>query len=961
MDQEFPPLPKRTESQTAVHSRVSSVQSSHGIRTGTPKIPPGLERIATPKVPPGLEKNIPSRFATVGEDLHAHPLRVHDQTDKTSPKKQTSTPGVVPVVPAIPIIQHKANPKSEPIPAETSEGEIEVEKEKQSEIDAAADEIVAVSLEESKGEAETVTPVTTQQVELQITDTVESTPSKAVDLTMDSPVAMEPVVLAAEEASDKQSEQPKQSEQVTSEIKAEVRDSVVTSSSTDVLPDLPKDKVLEAELVSTPITMSADTVPLKEKKAEIKRPALRTLNITSEMVETLRRSESQAPLSTTTEKSTAFPTLSQIRQSSRQPSISVSTNISRPSTPAASDRFGLLSQDVSRAGSPPPGGFVVGSAPSRQKTKNQAKKDRREKAKKATEASETGSVAAVATPPPADEVGPIVARQKKQKKAKAPSNANATATHKKADENEANQDEVEEEAEVKLPAPSPQKKKTEQVPPKKEPEPPVVEKAPTPKPATPTPVSPEPQQVSYTLRDFYTDASKLQSLYPADDQAADEQIRADIQDLLASKVSPFPRLLSEMVASGDLARDHPLFSPASFTSSPYKLPSDHRKGQAYLDGNNYSSNDVFGMIYLPQKEKKALYHGHAVSIADPAPAPTSNGSSEPREDLLRRCLITPTGWVLRHLSRDESEKLLDLEERRQMYQEEFGDLGRMDRLGALEDNDYVNLEGGFDEISRFGDRHGVCWVMDQDNGRGGRKSASRTNEDDYGLGEMPIDADDFDGDEDRYDDPEDDGDEDIDDEELEGEDLIQRVVAEDDRYDDEEDDDLGSFANLTGDPSMSMTLPPLPPSMMMNMNMDMPVSSGWDNSTYPERSTHTMYGSLNTPNTYGLPYTTTSSGYVMDEILPPTSELPVPRSSNSNVLPPIRSGHGHEAVAQESVRVNLRAMNDEELGRRVKEKQREIENARRETERLEKTMAKKGKELGRWRDGMFRGLAVGGA
>lgn len=743
-------------------------------------------------------------------------------------------------------------------------------------------------------------------------------------------------------------------------LEAQVEPDTAIQPSSSGPSDVVEDKVFDETIVKTPPAIDDEATSLvEEKKFETKRPTLRTLNITSEMVETLRRSESQAPLSTTTEKSTAFPTLSQIRQSSRQPSISVSTNISRPSTPAASDRFGLFSQDVSRAGSPPPGGSVVGSAPSRQKTKNQAKKDRREKAKKVTETPEAGSViAAAATPPTADEVGPIVARQKKQKKSKSAGAANVTEPRKKPDDAASKEEITKEKPQPKDLVPPPSKKDADQVSATKEPEPLVVERSPTPTPPTPTPASPEQTPVSYTLRDFYTDASKIHSLYQEDEQISDEQITTEIQDRLASNVSAFPKLLSEMVASGDLAKDHPLFNPPPFTSAPYKLPSDNRKGQAYLDGNNYSCNDVFGMIYLPQKEKKALYHGHAVSIADPVLPPTNNGNAtEPKEDLLRRCLITPTGWVLRHLSRDESEKLLDLEERRQMYLEEFGDLGRMDKLGALEENDYVNLEGGFDEISRFGDRHGVCWVMDQDNGRGGRRQASRTNDDDYGLGEMPIDADDFDGEEDRYDDPEDEDDEDIDEEELDGEDLIQRIVAEDERYDEEEDDDLGSFANLTTDPNMSMTLPPLPPSMMMNMNMGMPTSGNW-NDTYPQRTSHTMYGSLNTPNASGLPYTSTGHGYATDEMLPPTSELPVPRASTSNTLPPIRQGHGHGS--QDGPRVNLRAMSEEELSRRVKEKQKEMESARREAERIEKLMGRKGKELGRWRGETFKGATVGG-
>lgn len=751
-------------------------------------------------------------------------------------------------------------------------------------------------------------------------------------------------------------------DEVKKDLKEEAEQSIEalgkSTSPVIVSPRTDHGKILDDQIAGTPDSMSrAATPPPKEKRIESTRPTLRTLNITSEMIETLRRSESQALLSTTTEKSAAFPTLNQIRQYSRQPSISVSTNISRPSTPAASDRYGLMSQDVSRAGSPPPGGSVVGSAPARQKTKNQAKKERREKAKNATGTSEASNISTVPAQPPVNEVGPIVARQKKQKKTK--NTATSADPEHPITRTEAVRPQAEDQKEVSKGKNAPQPRETNNDTPPKDSEKPSVatEDPPVSRPATPVPVMPESIPAPYTLRDFYTEASKLQSQHQGDDNIRNEQMRSEIQNLLASHVSPLQKLLSDMVASGDLAKDHPFFNPQSFTSASYKLPPDHRKGQAYLDGNNYSSSDVFGMIYLPRKEKNALRQGHAVSIADPVTVPTNNGAdNERKEDILRRCLITPTGWVLRHLSRDESEKLLDLEERRQMYLEEFGELGRMDNLGALEDNDYINLEGGFEELDHFGNRHGVCWVVNQDISRGGRHLASNTNEDDYGLGEMPLDDDDLDGEEERYDDLNEEEDE-IDEEELEGEDLVQRVVPEDEQYDDGEDNDLGTFANLTGDPSMSTALPPLPPSMMMNMNMGIPLSTGWNPSasnTYPERSTHAMYSGLNTPNAYGAGYT--STGYVMDEMLPPASELPIPRNPSSNVLPPIRH-HANQPIT----RVNLRAMNEDDLAKRAKEKQKEMDTARKESERLEKLMTKKAKDLGRWRESIFRGVAVGGS
>lgn len=937
---------------------MSSVQSGYGIRTGTPKVPPGLERVTTPKVPPGLGKVAPQRSTAESEDLHAHPTRAIDTVEISSAKQETSSTRTIPVLPAIPVIQHKSIVEAEAKPsheASIPQNESGVRLVESTGRTGLSDTVTAAASGSSKTHANSNLD---QPSEGTAPGPISSTRITRGAATSDSQTDPEQSIARAEQPS------PKLAVHEAPVVEGHEGQDVLGKAAQAGLPLTSKEQAVEPNsATAAPAADDDATSQVEERKVDVKRPTLRTLNITSEMVETLRRSESQAPLSTTTEKSTAFPTLSQIRQSSRQPSISVSTNISRPSTPAASDRFGLFSQDVSRAGSPPPGGTVIGSAPSRQKTKNQAKKDRREKAKKATEVSESGSVVAAATPPAADNVGPIVARQKKQKKAKnIGGSAIASESQKRVGDERTKEEPVDEQTQAKPPKTVSQVKNIDHISAEKVTESHALEEPLTPaqETETPTPASPEQPAVSYTLRDFYTDASRIQSMYQADEQISDDQVRAEIQDLLGSNVSAFPKLLSEMIASGDLAKDHPLLSPPSFNSAGYKLPTDNRKGQAYLDGNNYSSNDVFGMIYLPQKEKKALYDGHAVSIADPVPPPTHGSHAEPKEDLLRRCLITPTGWVLRHLSRDESEKLLDLEERRQMYLEELGDLGRMDKLGALEENDYVNLDGGFEGISRYGDRHGVCWVIDQDSGRGGRRQASRTNEDDYGLGEMPIDADDFDDEDDRYDDPEHEDDDDLDDEGLDGEDLIQRVVAEDERYDDDDDDDLGSFANLTGDPNVSMALPPLPPSMMMNMNAGISMSGSWSNDAYPQRASHSMYGSLNTPNAHGIAYTNTGStpGYVMDQSLPPTSELPVPRSTNSNILPPIRQGL--DMPIQENTRVNLRAMTEEELGRKVKEKQKEIESSRREVEKLEKLMTRKGKELNKWREGIFKGIGVNG-
>lgn len=204
----------------------------------------------------------------------------------------------------------------------------------------------------------------------------------------------------------------------------------------------------------------------------------------------------------------------------------------------------------------------------------------------------------------------------------------------------------------------------------------------------------EPQTASpYTLRDLYNEAAKA---------ATNGDSSSAIQKLLSEHVSPMTKIISSMIQSGDLSKDHPWLNPPSFHSAAYKLPPDTRRGQEYLDGNGYTANDAFGYIYLPLKEKQALKEGHAVSVAD---------AGDRKDDLLKRCLVTPNGWVLRHLSADESEKVLELEERRQMYLEEFGDVGAMEGLGVLEPDDYTNLGGGMERLSRHGERHGVVWVV----------------------------------------------------------------------------------------------------------------------------------------------------------------------------------------------------------------------------------------------------------
>lgn len=913
---DYPPLPKAVGSREPVHSRVSSIQSAFAQRTSTPKIPPGFEGSPssitsniTPQTPPGFG------------NLHAHPPRADDVPTRPVATKEHISTHTIPVIPDIPVLPKsrksslKADPRPEilkEIPAEitvlaSTQTETQVPREIASKQPISEDVVPAeVQTESPTAEAASDDVKSPQKLSAGGSKTVVAeAPSTVKEIAVPKTRKVsEPSIGSQPDVNEKQKmPEPPLHATAASPLIAE-----------------------EASVVHTPATLSRVNTPSPKKQAE---KQLKPLTITREMVEK-GTIQPQVPLSTTTEKSAPFSTLTHMRQSSRQPSISVSTNVSRPSTPAASDR--LMSRDVSRAGSPPPGGSVIGSAPMRSKTKNQTKKERR--ARKTTDMSETGSTVDVPvppTPPVQEEVAPIVARQKKQKKQKSlnrvgePSVQNSpTQSSDRTPQNEP----VEAKAVEKV---------TEQVEEK------LAEAVPSPQvPARPeTPPIIESTQ-SYTLRELCRELDRIDASYENLEGAeAANNKHKEIQELILNHSSPPQKLLSELVAAGAIPKDHPLFTTPHFQSPAYKLPTDSRKGQEYLDANGYSSSNVFGMVYLPTAQKRVLYNGHAVSVH-------SGGDRD--NDLLHRALITPNGTILRHLSADEGQKVIDLEQGRSLNGEDSGELIRMDNLNRLEDDDFVNLEGGFDELIKNSERHGVCWIIDSDRSMNARRRAQPSNrrvEDDYGLSEMPIDADEFDDEEDEeegdYDDPDED---DIDDEEeREGEDLVNGIDPDtlDDDEEDYDSDNLG-FDHITTESGMN--LPSLPDMNLMNMQNTMPGS--WDpsfNANYPSR--HGMYGSLTSPDFANLP---------------PLPPAPTTQRNPNNTLPPMRHPHMANSALSVGARdhltgVNFRNMPQEALEKRVRDKQRELESSRREAEKAEKALNKKTKDAARWRESVFKAAA----
>ena len=155
-------------------------------------------------------------------------------------------------------------------------------------------------------------------------------------------------------------------------------------------------------------------------------PVSPSVSVSSPAVKTLPRTLRVVPTSTPkTEAPPAVPTPSATavgKLPSRKPSVA---SMNLPGTPSSehvsmSDNMSMTSASQSRANSPPlPGVTRVGSAPIREKTKSQQKKDRQERAKAKEEEEKARLLKGDAiAEEPAQEA--IVSRKKKEKKEKAP-------------------------------------------------------------------------------------------------------------------------------------------------------------------------------------------------------------------------------------------------------------------------------------------------------------------------------------------------------------------------------------------------------------------------------------------------------------------------------------------------------------------------------------------------------------
>ena len=608
-------------------------------------------RSSTPKLPPGLNIS------------HAHPSPVEMKetpfTQEENTKAVAIGPGpIVPAVPFLPGGQFADTPKSKA-------AEIGDEKKEK----ASASEIIGPIVEHKPGlsagikEISLGSPKPRRSEKMLEAKRETITEAKPVDQSaIEKDTALQ--VKDVEEDAQLKARVPGKLE-----IPAAAKDSTPLQIPTETTP------VAASDAFETPSVISSQPDTPATPSRSTARP--RTLRVVTGMT----KQADATPASATTDRSLGMPPPSQERQNSRRPSLS-SISHTRSSTPAISEAFSF---GASRASSPPPG--VIGSAPERAKTKAQQRKERKEKSRQTTESEQVSG----STTPAVEEVAPVISRQRKQKKrveSRAVSETTTQLREEKPNPINTNQ---------KEPLPAPIKNEVDDEPVKAAAKPKRQDSKKSSAPPTPreseshpSPLIHEPPQPKWTLRDLYNYTAK----HP----------EADIQSLLNTHVSATAEILASLTSTKDIEPSNSLFNPPPLSS--YRLPGDSRRGADYLDANSYTDSNPFGMLYLTQDKKRAIQNGHAVRISD---------ASKPN-DLLRRAMVSPTGTVWRHLTEAEEARVLELEERREVYAEEWGaiGLGLMDKLTVLEEDDYMNIEGGMERLSRNGEAHGVSWVMKDD-------------------------------------------------------------------------------------------------------------------------------------------------------------------------------------------------------------------------------------------------------
>lgn len=386
-----------------------------------------------------------------------------------------------------------------------------------------------------------------------------------------------------------------------------------------------------------------------------------------------RNSDSPAPRqarvlrvvdTTRTETPSVASAATSIRRS-RKPSIS---SVSRSDTPAdnGSEYDLYTSTSVSRANSPPPN--RVGSAPVRTMTKSQAKKERKLKAKQAEEAKKE-EAQNITTPVEEPVQAPIIGRKRKTKKAPASSadkpgtsengisdivQATSKAGKEARDGTEQRSDGA---RKSKSKDKSGKDAKGQQTGDEK-----------TGYNGAQKPAVEEAWRSNNTLEQMIKDA---------------EATGVALKDLFVERTSPLPTILAQLHQSGELdLNTHTLINPPNLNQR-----ADMRCVAEDFDMLKQS-------IELTEENRKQLLRG------DPVRVNANSGF------LKNRCLITPAGCILRHLSFEEEERYLALEKSLASNEESFQEYPST----SITEPDVTNRGGGLDALFATPEKFGICWV-----------------------------------------------------------------------------------------------------------------------------------------------------------------------------------------------------------------------------------------------------------
>ncbi|SPB51580.1 unnamed protein product [Aspergillus niger] len=342
---------------------------------------------------------------------------------------------------------------------------------------------------------------------------------------------------------------------------------------------------------------------------------------------------------------------------SRRPSIS---SLSRPDTPGdfGSEADLYTSASVSRANSPP-ASSRIGSAPVRAMTKSQAKKERRQKAKE-LEAKKQEATAVVEEPVQA----PIIGRKRKTKKTPVSSNESPAAASENTEAgksaNAGSSDSNEKAAQRTEAA---KKNKTNEKA-TKDSKPAATEEKATPEQKAPA----EAWRSKNTVEQLMKDA---------------ESSGVPVKELFSERTSPLQVLLAQLHKSAELdLNNHPLFNPANLN-------------QRFDMKCNADDYDILKQpIELTDEHRKALMRGEAIRV---------NSDSTMLKD---RCLISPRGCVLHHLSPEEEERYLALEKNIAWAIDTFQEYSNV----PITEPDVTNRGGGLDALFATPENFNICWV-----------------------------------------------------------------------------------------------------------------------------------------------------------------------------------------------------------------------------------------------------------